>query len=669
MAHFRTSSLDQHHPATLTMLSPRAYCSEVTREPPNLSKGTRSTRTPQSRGHVCTATEAAQSWRDSTVVTACRTNVTAGPGHRPRDEGDTVSGVEKTCRKAERQLLAKAFIGIAALCPVSGCAGRQAAPTAASACARMLEITVPASAIALPTAGAVVTSATEVPAADSPGKSPLPAYCRVLGSIMPVDASAPPIKFELDLPVEWNRKALMLGGGGFDGTIPYTAGNVPAGPSDRPVPLARGYAVFAGDSGHQSPMQAPLKSAMDASFALNPESLRNYTGDALKKTHDAAVFLIRRRYAVSDVQRLYFAGGSTGGREALQAVLRWPQDWDGAISWFPPWNHVSLVMQVGRVARALTVPGAWPNPTKRKLLFGAVLGVCDGLDGVADGIVSNVSACNARFDPDTALVEGRPLRCRGGADLGDACLSDAQLQVLRVLNTSIAFNPPLASGETHYPGYNVYGADLGMAGDNPWQPLVTALALGTQSPGTPLIAGLSPCANVFWDQWVRYVFAGDEHYDPLSVDPVTRGALRARIDRLSESLDVTGTDFSAFAGRGGKILIAHGTADVLVSTRSTEEYVARIQATMGAAKVREFLRYYEVPGFGHGVSTVFNASWDSLTELDDWVENGAAPPPQVVADSVGVPGRTRPLCEYPSWPDYRGAGDVNAASSFVCVQR
>jgi hypothetical protein len=133
---------------------------------------------------------------------------------------------------------------------------QQLAPTTASECTQMLNVMVPASAIALPTEGAVVTSATAVPIANSSGKNSLPAYCKVLGSIIAVDSSTPPIKFELDLPAEWNRKALMLGGGGFEGTIPYTAGDIPAGPINQPVPLARGYAVFASDSGHQSPTSA-----------------------------------------------------------------------------------------------------------------------------------------------------------------------------------------------------------------------------------------------------------------------------------------------------------------------------------------------------------------------------------------------------------------------------
>jgi feruloyl esterase len=64
---------------------------------------------------------------------------------------------------------------------------------------------------------------------------------------------------------------------------------------------------------------------------------------------------------------------------------------------------------------------------------------------------------------------------------------------------------------------------------------------------------------------------------------------------------------------------------------------------------------------------VFNASWDSLTTLERWAEEDVSPRDQVVTDTVGVPGRTRPLCDYPKWPRYRGAGDANAAASFACV--
>ena len=112
--------------------------------------------------------------------------------------------------------------------------------------------------------------------------------------------------------------------------------------------------------------------------------------------------------------------------------------------------------------------------------------------------------------------------------------------------------------------------------------------------------------------------------------------------------------------------MAHGSADQLVSTRATEEYFERIRSTMGAARTPAFLRYYEIPGYNHAASTTFNAAWDSLNSLENWVERGQAPADQRVFDTVAVPGRSRPLCEYPAWPQYRGQGDVNASGSFVC---
>lgn len=531
-------------------------------------------------------------------------------------------------------------------------------------CKQLAGVTIPASAIGLPTNGAAVTAADLVPTSAS-----LPEYCKVLGTIKPVGGHASSIDFELDLPTSWNRKILMLGGGGSDGVIPPTSGNIPAGPLNEPVPLARGYAVFASDSGHQSKKTGVLAAEMDGSFALNADALENYAGNAIKKTHDAALYLIRARYGVDRPDKAYFVGGSTGGREALEAIRRWPRDWDGAIALFPAVNPIALDLQVGRLARALAQPGGYLDQAKRELLYEASLAVCDKLDGLTDGIVSNVDACNAKFDPATAKWRGRPLRCPGGKDGGDDCLSDAQISTLHEYDTPIVFHPALANGATQYPGYNIYGADLGRATTKPFQSIVTLLALGTDAPTSPLPSQAS-ALNIFWDQWIRYYVTRDSNFDALAVDPQNLGVLQARVNQLSLLFDTTNkADFSAFASKGGKLLIAQGTADVLVSTRETEQYFNRMRATMGSATVRKFARFYEVPGYGHGLSTVFNASWDSLTTLDNWVEKGDAPRAQVVTDTIGLPGRTRPLCEYTSYPKYRGHGDVNTASSFVCTKR
>ena len=554
-------------------------------------------------------------------------------------------------------------VSVLTVLSLNGCGNNSIAPPAATplSCAQLAGKTVPASSIGLPTTGATVTAATTMPASGT-GAQATGEYCLVSGAINPVDPAAPQIKFQIAMPTVWNNKIMMFGGGGYDGTIPAPTGNVPAGPTAQPTPLGRGYATFASDSGHQ----ANALGSEDGSFGVNDEAVQNFSGDALKKTRDAAVYLIDARYAVKAPKRAYFAGGSSGGREALAVVQRWPQDWDGSIVLYPAWAAASLDLQFGRITRALAAPGAYLDQAKRKVLLNAVLAACDTLDGVADGLISNVAACNTTFNPATATVNGTALRCAGGADTGDTCLSDAQISALNVYNTPITFGYPLASGETQYPGFNVYGTDLGVANASALQPTVTTLALGTSQPASPMPT-TAPYLSVFWDQWIRYFVTRDSNYNSLTVEPQNPGSLQARISQLTGLQDVNKTDLSAFNARGGKILMAHGMADALVSTRSTEQYYQRLQATMGASAVANFVRFYEIPGYGHAVSTVYNASWDSLTTLENWVENGVTPPAQTVADTAGVPGRTRPLCEYPSFPRYNGSGDVNAASSFTCA--
>lgn len=538
--------------------------------------------------------------------------------------------------------------------------GNDEAVAAPLSCGELAGMAIPASAIGLPTTGGSVTTATVVAASGS-GAAAVPEHCLVNASLSPVDPAAPKIMMRVAMPTQWNGKGLMYGGGGFDGSIPNVVGNVSNGPTDAPLPIARGYAVFASDSGHQG----GARGSLDGAFGQNDESLRNWGGDALKKTRDAAMFLIKARYAAAP-SKAYFAGGSTGGREALQSIQRWPADWDGAIAWYPAWNQASAMLGGQAGTLALAKPGAYPNNAKRVALMNAALQACDSLDGVADGIVSNQNACNASFDPATATLNGAPLRCAGGADTGDNCLSDAQITAVKAINAPVKFGFALGSGETGYPGYNVWGADLGIT-----QPTtavaatVAFLNLGSSAPANPMPT-TAPYISQQLDQVLKNLITRDVNFNPLSFDPTGPTALEARWGVLSRMIDQS-TDLSGFIGRGGKLLLAHGVHDVLVSSRATADYYNRLVRQYGPTAVNGFARYYEVPGLGHAVSSQFNGTWDSLTALENWAEKGTAPTAQVTRDTVGVPGRTRPLCDYPKWPQYKGTGDVNSAASYNCA--
>ncbi|WNV87065.1 tannase/feruloyl esterase family alpha/beta hydrolase [Umezawaea sp. Da 62-37] len=171
----------------------------------------------------------------------------------------------------------------------------------------------------------------------------------------------------------------------------------------------------------------------------------------------------------------------------------------------------------------------------------------------------------------------------------------------------------------------------------------------------------------YWEQWVRYVLTRDPGHDSLDVDPRDPGKWLDRISRLSTLEDRNDVDLPPFARASGKLILLHGAADELVSHLSTNDYYQRVRHLLGPVSARESTRYYVVPGANHANfgTPAFAAGWDSLSALERWVERGRPPVNPVVADVNH--DRTRPLCEYPTWPRYRG-GDADSASSFTCTR-
>ncbi|USX55314.1 tannase/feruloyl esterase family alpha/beta hydrolase [Lentzea sp. HUAS12] len=507
-------------------------------------------------------------------------------------------------------------------------------------CASLDQLRIPAAALSLPTTGGRVTAAVPTTSVVS-GQTV--EHCQVDADLYPVDRSAPAIKMRISLPHTWNHKAMMFGGGGYSGTIPALTGNVPF--STAVAPLARGYAVFASDSGHQQkPGTVP---SLDGSFGVNDEALRNFAaGDALKKTHDAGLFLIRRAYGRGPAGS-FFAGGSTGGREALIVAQRWPRAFDGVISGYPAWNNLAEVLYLGHLTQVLARPGAFPGPEKQTLVYDSVITACDGLDGVTDRVVSNQRGCH--FDP-------RVLRCPDGADTGPTCLSDAQIGAVTAMSTPFRWPYRVASGEKQYPGFPfLSGADM----------RTPFLGFGTTAPANPMPA-TSGYGMQYWDQWVKHFLTRDPAFNSLDLDPARPGKWLGRISELSTIQDRNNADLRPFARAGGKLVLVHGNADELVSHRSTNDYYERVRDLLGPEKTRDFLRYYLVPGANHANfgTPAFTAGWDSLTALEQWVASGQSPRNPVVTDLAH--NRTRPLCEYPAWPRYR-SGDPDSAASFTCV--
>jgi hypothetical protein len=143
-----------------------------------------------------------------------------------------------------------------------------------------------------------------------------------------------------------------------------------------------------------------------------------------------------------------------------------------------------------------------------------------------------------------------------------------------------------------------------------------------------------------------------------------------RLQRLSAMLDATDPNVQDFLEHGGKLILIHGQSDQLIATQPTVDYYRSVVARFGQASADQAIRFYLVPGYSHFGGLSFNATQGlgAFSALEDWVEKGVAPGALTATDTnPGANNRTRPLCVYPTWPRYKGSGDLNVASSFACV--
>ena len=530
-------------------------------------------------------------------------------------------------------------------------------------CDSLAGMTLAATAIGLPTSGATVAAAELLPAAPQTiagdrAVLAIPEYCRVTGRINPVDPAAPSINFHVNLPTSWNRKLAHLGGSGQNGVIPValTTGmhwGPESIPPNAPYALSRGFVVYGSDSGHQA-AGGRGAAAPAADWTANDEAFTNFAYAQMKKTHDVVVALVARFYA-EPVRHSYYLGASQGGREALIVTQRFPQDYDGVFAQVPANTYVHL--SIGEpLARAKAQAGdGWIPPTKVAAIGKEVLRQCDALDGLADGLVSNYMACDKRFNPTLSPNALAAIRCEGGTDAGDACLSDPQIRAANAIHGSMTYPFALANGWTTFSGW-----PTGSESATNWKAM----------PARP-----TPANNfgVLRSRIVR-----DPNANLLEVD-LSRYATELR--KLSETIDAADPDLSAFRKRGGKLIMKVNTTDYTVNPRWVMDYYEKVRQTMGGRTVDEFMRFYVAVGLFHnrnvGRNPISNALVpgyvDFIAMLDDWVEHGKAPgDTQVLSEMDLVPpftvNATFPMCAYPMYPRYKGTGDAKAARSYTCTR-
>ena len=193
----------------------------------------------------------------------------------------------------------------------------------------------------------------------------------------------------------------------------------------------------------------------------------------------------------------------------------------------------------------------------------AVLDQCDGLDGAADGLISDPRLCPA-------------------IDFSNLGLSNEKKAALNKLYEQRPFN---SAGDILYEGVLPYGSEIY------WPIWLPGAAANAVFPQLNLIFP-------FNDGFLKYM--------AFEVDDPTFTALDFDFDTDPERLDFMGriynatTDLDAYKKGGGKILMYHGWADTIVPPIYSQHYYDQVADAMGGVKrIQRFFRLFMIPGMDH----------------------------------------------------------------------
>ena len=519
---------------------------------------------------------------------------------------------------------------------------------------------------AFPVQPTQITLSKFVPAGSvSSGSTPMPDHCQVQG-VVNSRLGTGGIRFgnifEVRLPLNWNGRFMFQGGGGTEGSLPSafgTAGSaVPA--------LAQGYAVLTQNGGHDN---ALLSSG--PAFALDTQAQIDYGYGSIDVSTQTAKSLVQKFYGRSP-DYSYSVGCSTGGKQGMTFSQMFPTYYDGIVAGDPIYNQGANTLSETNALQAIAaIVGQDPTTNKplcyqsfttadQQLFTSAILESCDALDGLTDGVIDNLAACN--FDPATYVFKSTSLPLQCASDKTASCLSTAQIGAIKRINAGPrnalgqAIKNPFKPDGTNVAGYAYDGAFMATSSGIPARDIGTA----TAAPGNLAFAAVQ----------IPYMWMNPPvpSFDPLTIN------YDSDIAKLASNSPMVfnSTDLSGFKKRNGKIIYYHGLSDPGPPVTHTVNYYNQLTSLNGGvAATQSFARLFLVPNMGHCSGGPSTDTFDPLAAIVSWVEKGVAPDTIVASGknfTTAPTTRSRPLCAYPKTARYTGpsGGDISLASNYSC---
>jgi hypothetical protein len=518
------------------------------------------------------------------------------------------------------------------------------------------------------------------------------------GNPGPADApsTSEGIGIEVWLPARsnWNKRIHVVGGGGWAGgvqsDVTLLAGvGGPGGPTSSPQIAAtvEGAVSASTDTGHTNRVNG-------GSFAMNPDGSINtvlWNDFSQRGIHEMAVKTkaLTKAYYGKNAKYAYWDGFSTGGRQGHKEAQAHPNDFDGILAGAPAFNWTRFITNelYPQIVYQQDMGGAPFTSGQITLLGNAAINACDLVNNQHLGYIPDPSEC--RYDPthDASVL----CTASGGTNTSPDCVTSVQAEAMNKI----------------WYGQTKDGTAPSPALDNGWSPTLWSVPINSDQLWYGLTRGtnVGALAGGFGPFTISTDMVALEMQDPTLATPSFINATGNGVNgwknlsyaQLADAYDqgvvlqpsfayinTDDPDLRPFRHAGGKMLLYHGLADVLIMPQGSINYYNRVVKEMGGLKkVQKFYRFFLIPGMTHGLgngTTNPNANpplpanaASGMTQLysvlTDWVERGKAPTRIDIYSAVTPTfpvAKSRPICLYPKKATYV-SGDINAASSYVCA--
>jgi Tannase and feruloyl esterase len=195
----------------------------------------------------------------------------------------------------------------------------------------------------------------------------------------------------------------------------------------------------------------------------------------------------------------------------------------------------------------MSLAGEYPHGCELDAITAAAIAACDSFDGVTDGLISDIKACN--FDPFS--VVGKGFNCSG---------TNMQISQSAALVANATWSGPVTSdGKFLAVGQN-RGADL--SGSLTGQGLAATTCTNSTCVGVPSNLA-SQWPELFIEKGAGFNLSSLTHedYDQL---------FHKSYQQFNSIIGTDDPDLSNFKAAGGKMVAYHGLADQIIPTSSTE---------------------------------------------------------------------------------------------------